>query len=106
MALAKKTYWKYWENSWTYCYICPRCGFGDYDGWTCNQDKTEYCPKCKKHMFYMAPALCENCSKNIPVPGMCNHANMENPFESIDEDGCRKSCPLVKYGLLENESLP
>lgn len=94
MVLKRETHWKFWSNSWTYCYICPKCGFGSYDGWTGNQDKTEYCPKCGKHMFYMVPATCRTCEKNMEVLGMCVHIDMENPFEPI-EDGCRKSCPLA-----------
>lgn len=92
MRYTKTSQWIFNQNSWTCWYECPDCHFGTYDGWTCNQDKTEYCPKCGKKMFYLSPINCESCKYNSPA--MCLEKDMSNPFGIILEDGCRNGCPL------------
>lgn len=92
MHYTKNSHWISNQNSWTCWYECPDCHFGVYDGRTCNQDKTEYCPKCGKKMFYLSPLNCESCKYNSLT--MCLHAEMDNPFGEILEDECRKGCPL------------
>ena len=54
--IVRKSLWKCYENSFTYCYVCPDCGFGCdsggfYDGVNLNQKQHEFCPRCNKAMF-------------------------------------------------------
>ena len=97
MRYTKASYWEFHQNSYTYWFVCPSCGYGRYDGWAGgNQEKSEYCPECGKHMFYNKLLSCHDCPKNTAV--MCIHTDMENPFGEIKEDGCRDGCPKIYKG--------
>lgn len=101
MKMMKKSNWVPEENSYTYWYTCPNCGYGAYDGWGGNQQQFDFCPKCGRCMTSLVPIECDSCNKYISSTGMCCHRDMEFPFECI-VDGCKPHCPK-QYNFTEGQ---
>lgn len=48
--MKKQAQWIFDQNSYTFWYKCSNCGYGVFDGWDCNQHRSDNCPKCNAEM--------------------------------------------------------
>lgn len=54
-------YWLFKQTTNVYWYQCSKCGYGAYDGWTCNQKQPDTCPNCGRKMEEAPKQPCIEC---------------------------------------------